>query len=397
MKQIIQLYLFIALIIFALFSVFSYHMGAGYVYVLWGGIQFQSYLGILLVLSVLLSFLTHLSWYGFKSYLNSEKRKLKYIHHFSQLHPYEQLGVIWILQDNDADQEFVSGIFVHSGLLQQIFQSKHAFLKQDYVAALTALEGCPTATFELSEIQRVEIYLAQQNAELALSHLQFLSSHLLSPWLLPVEAAFKKRLDILWGNFAVSYPWLYLGGSTENNLSDEAMEKWLTQLLEQYDQASIEDIHRLKNSYIENEKNIKNLAYALQVLWLKLLLRIKNMDQAITILATHLLDLKFDQDVFYIWFQQQLLQKDTQYEEIELYIEKLDEKYPGLPVLSFAQWYIYTETERFNEADELLTRFPNNIFMSYLRIKSSLKGQDDLLDELKLVFENDAKFVQFKI
>lgn len=397
MKQIIQLYLFIALIIFALFSVFSYHMGAGYVYVLWGGIQFQSYLGILLVLSVLLSFLTHLSWYGFKSYLNSEKRKLKYIHHFSQLHPYEQLGVIWILQDNDADQEFVSGIFVHSGLLQQIFQSKHAFLKQDYVAALTALEGCSTATFELSEIQRVEIYLAQQNAELALSHLQFLSSHLLSPWLLPVEAAFKKRLDILWGNFAVSYPWLYLGGSTENNLSDEAMEKWLTQLLEQYDQASIEDIHRLKNSYIENEKNIKNLAYALQVLWLKLLLRIKNMDQAITILATHLLDLKFDQDVFYIWFQQQLLQKDTQYEEIELYIEKLDEKYPGLPVLSFAQWYIYTETERFNEADELLTRFPNNIFMSYLRIKSSLKGQDDLLDELKLVFENDAKFVQFKI
>lgn len=397
MKQIIQLYLFIALIIFALFSVFSYHMGAGYVYVLWGGIQFQSYLGILLVLSVLLSFLTHLSWYGFKSYLNSEKRKLKYIHHFSQLHPYEQLGVIWILQDNDADQEFVSGIFVHSGLLQQIFQSKHAFLKQDYVAALTALEGCPTATFELSEIQRVEIYLAQQNVELALSHLQFLSSHLLSPWLLPVEAAFKKRLDILWGNFAVSYPWLYLGGSTENNLSDEAMEKWLTQLLEQYDQASIEDIHRLKNSYIENEKNIKNLAYALQVLWLKLLLRIKNMDQAITILATHLLDLKFDQDVFYIWFQQQLLQKDTQYEEIELYIEKLDEKYPGLPVLSFAQWYIYTETERFNEADELLTRFPNNIFMSYLRIKSSLKGQDDLLDELKLVFENDAKFVQFKI
>lgn len=397
MKQIIQLYLFIALIIFALFSVFSYHMGAGYVYVLWGGIQFQSYLGILLVLSVLLSFLTHLSWYGFKSYLNSEKRKLKYIHHFSQLHPYEQLGVIWILQDNDADQEFVSGIFVHSGLLQQIFQSKHVFLKQDYVAALTALEGCPTATFELSEIQRVEIYLAQQNAELALSHLQFLSSHLLSPWLLPVEAAFKKRLDILWGNFAVSYPWLYLGGSTENNLSDEAMEKWLTQLLEQYDQASIEDIHRLKNSYIENEKNIKNLAYALQVLWLKLLLRIKNMDQAITILATHLLDLKFDQDVFYIWFQQQLLQKDTQYEEIELYIEKLDEKYPGLPVLSFAQWYIYTETERFNEADELLTRFPNNIFMSYLRIKSSLKGQDDLLDELKLVFENDAKFVQFKI
>jgi hypothetical protein len=282
-------------------------------------------------------------------------------------------------------------------LLQQVFQSKHEFLQHNYQIALNALDGSPTATFELSEIQRIEIYLAQNNAELALSHLQFLSSHLLSPWLLPVEACFKKRLDTLWANFAMSYPWLYLEYITEPILNSEAMGKWLTQLLEQYDQASDENIHRLQNSYVENEKNIKNLDYSLQVLWLKLLLRLQNMGQYIEILATLLLEIKFEQDVFYIWFQQQLLKKDTQYEEVELYIAKLDKKYPGLPVLSFAQWYIYTETQRFNEADELLTRFPNNIFMSYLRIKSSLKGQDDLLDELKLVFENDAKFVQFKI
>lgn len=397
MKQIIQLYLFIALILFALLSVLSYRTDAGYVYMLWNGIQVQSNLAVLVFVSVLLSFLTHLSWHGFKSYLNSEKRKLKYIHHFSQLHPYERLGVIWILQDNDAEQDFVQKIFQHSGLLQQVFQSKYYFIQQNYAAALTELEKCPSATFELSEILRIEIYLAQKNADLALTHLQFLSSHLLSPWLVPVEAGFKKRLDTLWASFAVSYPWLYLDRSAEIDLNIEDMEKWLIQLLEQYDQADMEDIQRLHNSYIKNEKTIKNLSYDLQVLWLKLLLRIKNMDQHIEILAIHLLEKKFDQDVFYIWFQQQLLQKDTQYEEVELYIEKLDEKYPSLPVLSFAQWYIYTETQRFNEADQLLTLFPNNIFMSYLRIKSSLKGQDDLLDELKLVFENDAKFVQFKI
>ena len=397
MKQIIHLYLFIALILLALFSVLSYQTGGGYVYMLWHGVQIQTSVGFLIAISVLLSFLTHLAWHGFKSYLNSEKRKLKYIHEFSELHPYEQLGVIWILQGNDVEQDFVQKIFQHSGLLQQIFQSRYYFLKQDYDAALAALEGCPAATFELSKIQRIEIYLAQHNATLALTHLEFLNSQLLSPWLVSIEDCFKKRIATLWASFAVNHPWLYLHSTADIVLNNDAMEKWLIQLLEKYEQASTEDIQKLQLNYIENNELIKKLPYTLQVLWLKLLLRITNMDQQLEILAVHLLEMKFDQEVFYIWFQQQLLQKQPRYEEIELYIQQLDQKYPSLPILSFAQWYIYTETQRFNEADALLTHFPNNIFMSYLRIKSSLKDQPDLLEELKLVFENNTKFMQFKI
>lgn len=397
MKQIIHLYLFIALILLALFSVLSYNAGAGYVYMLWHGMQIQTSFGFLIVLSVLLSFVTHMSWHGFKSYLNSEKRKLKYINEFSALHPYEQLGVIWILQGNDAEQDFVQKIFQQSGLLQQIFQSRYYFLKKNYDAALAALSGCPAATFELSEIQRIEIYLAKDDATLALTHLEFLNSQLLSPWLIPIEDCFKKRLDTLWANFAFNYPWLYLHTTVDIALDDEAMEKWLIQLLEKYEQASTDDIEKLQLNYTENEALIKNLPYTLQVLWLKLLLRITNMDLYLETLAVCLLEKKFDQEVFYIWFQQQLLQEQPRYEEIELYIQQLDQKYTSLPILSFAQWYIYTETQRFNEADALLTRFPQNIFMSYLRIKSSLKDQQDLLDELRLVFESNAKFMQFKI
>lgn len=397
MKQIIHLYLFIALILLALFSVLSYNEGAGYVYMLWHGMQIQTSFGFLITISVLLSFLTHMSWYGFKSYLNSEKRKLKYINEFSALHPYEQLGVIWILQGNDVEQDFVQKIFQQSGLLQQIFQSRYFFLKQDYDAALTALSGCPAATFELSEIQRIEIYLAKDDATSALTHLEFLNSQLLSPWLIPIDDCFKKRLDTLWANFAFNHPWLYLHTTVDIALDDEAMEKWLIQLLEKYELASADDIEKLQLNYTENEELIKKLPYTLQVLWLKLLLRITNMDLYLETLAVSLLEMKFDQEVFYIWFQQQLLQKQPRYEEIELYIQQLDQKYTSLPILSFAQWYIYTETQRFNEAEALLTRFPKNIFMSYLRIKSSLKDQQDLLDELRLVFENNAKFMQFKI
>ena len=38
-----------------------------------------------------------------------------------------------------------------------------------------------------------------------------------------------------------------------------------------------------------------------------------------------------------------------------------------------------------------------NVMMNYLRIKSTLKGQDDLIKQLNLIFENNANFVEIKI
>ena len=54
-------------------------------------------------------------------------------------------------------------------------------------------------------------------------------------------------------------------------------------------------------------------------------------------------------------------------------------------------------TQRPHEAEQLLTLYPDNILMNYLRIKSKLGDDADLIRQLNLVFENDVNFLSFKI
>ena len=68
-----------------------------------------------------------------------------------------------------------------------------------------------------------------------------------------------------------------------------------------------------------------------------------------------------------------------------------------MPVLSFALWHIYTATERQDEATKILELYPDNIMMNYLRIKSTLNGDELLIQQLNSVFENDNNFMQVKI
>ena len=70
--------------------------------------------------------------------------------------------------------------------------------------ALDALDQSPPMAFELAELQRIEIFLAQNEAERALTHLEFLYQHQLSPWLEEIETAYQQRLTALWGSLLYS-------------------------------------------------------------------------------------------------------------------------------------------------------------------------------------------------
>jgi hypothetical protein len=70
---------------------------------------------------------------------------------------------------------------------------------------------------------------------------------------------------------------------------------------------------------------------------------------------------------------------------------------PALPVFSFAKWHIFTATARYSEAEQLLDLYPEHVLMSYLRVKSNLKDQPELLKQLNLIFENNSNFVEIKI
>src|SRR5574344_2624731 len=91
-------------------------------------------------------------------------------------------------------------------------------IQQQYPQALAALNHSSAMAFELAEIQRIEIYLAQQQPEQALTHLEFLNQHELSPWLFKVKTAYEQRLTKLWGQFALKFPWLYLRSTQYGHL-----------------------------------------------------------------------------------------------------------------------------------------------------------------------------------
>ncbi|WP_336952388.1 heme biosynthesis protein HemY [Acinetobacter sp. AS167] len=397
MKHIFLIYAFISLIILAVLSVLSYTAGAGYVYVLWHNIQIQTNLWFLTFVGVGISFLMHVVWYFLNRYIRREKRKLEQVLNFTTLHPFEQFGVLWLLDGEDEQEQVIQTIFDQSGLLKPIVQSRQLFKQLHYSEALKALENSSPSAFELAEILRIEIYLAQEDSQQALTHLEFLNRHELSPWLNQLSESYKLCVQKLWGQFAIQYPWQYLHSTQFGQLETATKQQWLIQLLGCYDQASFEDIELLQQKFLEIESQLDQMPYDTKVLWLKIITRLPELAQQQQQLVIQILNEKFDQDVFHLWFQQQLLRQNPDYEYLEQQIINLESKYMNIPVFCFAKWHIYIATHREYEADQLLLLYPNEILMNYLRIKSTLNGNDELIQQLNSIFEKDSNYIQFKI
>lgn len=397
MKQIIMIYAVIALLLFALMSVLSYGVGGGYVYVLWHGIQLQTNVWVIVFTVLFFSFIIRVCAIVLKRYLNREKRKIQHVTSFKDLHSYEQLGVLWLLGAEAQEERFIQPTFGHSGLLNQTIQANLFIKKNQPSEALNILEDSPADAFELAELQRIKAYLIQNDGDQALTHLEFLNGHQLSPWLVDLQESYEKKLIQLWGIFAVQFPWIYLKSTQHGHLDAVAKYDWLFQLLKNIDNASEYDLELLKERYLEQQEYILSLAYETKVLWLKLLSRFPDMAEQHGDLAIRLLDERFDQDVFYLWFQQQLLKQNPDFLLVEKQINDLEIKYPSMPILSFALWHIYNATEREDEANKILALYPDNIMMNYLRIKSTLNGDELLIQQLNSVFEKDSNYMQVKI
>ncbi|ENV10751.1 hypothetical protein F966_00522 [Acinetobacter higginsii] len=397
MKRLLLIYVLASLVLFALFSVLSYGYGNGYVYIYWRDWQFQTGVLGLIGLFILISLLAQLTWLFGKRYLAREQRKKETILHFKDLHPYEQLGIVWLLEAAKDQQVFIERVYTQSGLLNHIIDAQFDYKNGDYETALQSLEKSAPMAFELAELQRIDIYLERQETQKALTHLEFLAQHQLSPWLTEIETAYQQRITALWGKLALQEPWLFLQTTQYGLLDAEHRDLWLQQLLIRFDQASVDDLAALQQRYLVLQDEIQTRPYSSKVLWLKLLARMPEMSLQHEDLALHLLQDQFDPEVFYLWFQQQLLKQIPDYAYVEQRIMQLEQRYTSVPMLSFAKWHIYVATQRQAEAEQLLTLYPDNILMSYLRIKSTLGDNPDLIRQLNLIFENDVNFLNFKI
>ncbi|ENU22228.1 hypothetical protein F993_03121 [Acinetobacter proteolyticus] len=397
MKHLLWIYLLASLVLFALFAILSYGYGNGYVYIYWRDWQFQSGVWGLITLFLVISLLAQLAWVFGKRYFAREQRKKETILHFKDLHPYEQLGIVWLLEAAKDQQVFIERVYTQSGLLNHIIDAQFDYKNGDYETALQSLEKSAPMAFELAELQRIDIYLEQQETQKALSHLEFLAQHQLSPWLIEIETAYQQRITALWGKLALQEPWLFLQTTQYGLLDAEHRDLWLQQLLIRFDQASVDDLAALQQRYLVLQDEIQTRPYSSKVFWLKLLARMPEMSVQHEDLALHLLQDQFDPEVFYLWFQQQLLKQIPDYTYVEQRIMQLEQRYTSVPMLSFAKWHIYVATQRQADAEQLLTLYPDNILMSYLRIKSTLGDNPDLIRQLNLIFENDVNFLNFKI
>ena len=95
---------------------------------------------------------------------------------------------------------YLLNVFYSIRAFKNIIDAKFLVLSGDYPKALAALDQSPPMAFELAELQRIEIFLAENEADRALTHLEFLYQHQLSPWLQEIETAYQQRLTALWGN-----------------------------------------------------------------------------------------------------------------------------------------------------------------------------------------------------
>ncbi len=397
MKKLLLTYLFFSLLLFALFAVASYGYGSGYVYIILRDWQFQSNVLGLLTLFIVISLFAQLLWHFGRRYFAKVQRKNETVLQFKNLHPYEQLGIVWLLDAAKDQQVFIERVFTQSGLLSNIIEAQFDYKNGDYVAALNCLDQSAPMAFELAELQRIDIFLEQQETEKALTHLEFLAQHQLSPWLSEIETAYQHRITALWGKLALQKPWLFLQTIQYGLLDAEHRDLWLQQLLIQFDQASVDDLSSLQQRYLALQSEIQNRPYSSKVLWLKLLARMPEMSLQHEDLALHLLQEQFDPEVFYLWFQQQLLKQIPDYAYVEQRVIQLEQRYTSVPMLAFAKWHIYMATQRVDAAEQLLILYPDNILMSYLRIKSVLGDNMDLIKQLNLIFENDVNFLNFKI
>ncbi|KGT46549.1 MULTISPECIES: hypothetical protein [Acinetobacter] len=397
MKQILLAYLLVCLFGVAVLSVLSYGHGAGYAYLYWRDWQVQTNLWVLVGILVILSFSMQMLWYVVKRYLTREQRKTEKVFSFSHLHPYEQLAVIWLLNAAQDQRDFIQQSFAQSGLLKDIIHARLSWGQQHFDEALKSLNQSNPMAFELAELQRIEIYLSQQDGQQALTHLEFLNQHELSPWLFKVKSAYQQRLTNLWGQFALQFPWLYLRSTQYGHLEQNIKTLWLEQLLLAFEQATEDDLNYLQRRYLDLSDEIFSRDYAVKLLWLKLLFKMPEMAVEHEKLAVHLLEEQFNQDVFYLWFQQQLLRQNPDYKLINRQISLWEEKYTAVPVLTFAKWHVLQAAGHEDEAQQLLELYPDDVRMSYLRIKAALQGQDELQRQLNQVFETNTNFIQTKI
>lgn len=386
MRQNIFPYVLLCLILTALFIVASFHQGFGYVYIQWSGWQIQSNLlfilwllfigaGILYALSLLL-----------KRIFRRSLQKYQIPKHFNQLHPYEKLGVLWLLHAIPSQHDFITRTYKESVLLYPLVQAQILLNQQKHRQAQQWLKQDQSQLFEIHELLKIELALRQQDYPQALDRLQFLTVQPLSQWLQAVQGAYQTELQQKWLQYAIQCPWQILHIEVKPQLNSEQNQQWLQALLNQMSLATAEDKTALTAWYQPLSEQLPPYESVDEnIVLLKLISQLDAFHQHSFQLAQWILQHRFQPQVLYIWLDKVLNQQYFSLAQIERQIEQWQQQYPAQPSLNFAQWHIYQRQGKYAEAEQLLRQYPEDAYMAYLRLQDSIKHADNLQHDLRLL------------
>lgn len=395
MRYILLSYLCICLLCFAILMIFSVNTNFGYVYVQWQGWQVQTNLFVVLGLFLTTILLIYALWMVLKRVFRRYLQKYQTPKSFSQLHPYEKLGILWLLHAERIEQEQIIAAYQPSYVLYPLIRARIALAQQDTVTAKAWLKDQTTPLFELSELLKIDIALLEKEHLGALNRLEFLSVQPLSAWLMPVEQAYQHELREKWFQFAQQCPWWMFKATSAINFDAGQQSLWLQALLKHSEQATVEEQHLLAEWYIENKNQVAQFYLDDQIGLLKLMSQYPILDAESFILAQDILQYRFVPEVLYIWLDKGIHADNI--ESLDIQVQQWLDQYPAQPSLIFAKWHILQKLQQYEKAQALLRLYPDDPYMAYLRLNDAIESSLDLKNDLKLLMRYTGQNFKFDL
>lgn len=395
MRYILLSYLCICLLCFAMFLILSMNTGFGYVFVQWHGWQLQTNLFVVLGLFLTAILLIYGLWMGVKRIFRRYLQPYQTPKSFAQLHPYEKLGILWLLHAERIEQQQIIESYQPSYVLYPLIRARIALAQQDTLTAKTWLKDQTTPLFELSELLKIDIALLEKDHLGALNRLEFLSVQPLSAWLMPVEQAYQHELREKWFQFAQQCPWWVFKATAQINFDAAQISQWLHALLKYSDDATEAEQHLLYEWYIERKEHVAQYYVEDQIGLLKLMSQYPILDEESFILAQDILQYRFVPEVLYIW-----LDKGIDVDNVELLDTQVQhwlDQYPAQPSLIFAKWHILQKLQQHDKAQALLRLYPDDPYMAYLRLNDAIESSLDLKNDLKLLMRYTGQNFKFDL
>lgn len=392
MRNVILAYFILFLLLVGIFIVLSFHAGFGYVFMQWHGWQLQTNLFLVLILFFISLIAIYACWYGLKQIFRRNIQNHLQPKSFQKLHPYERLGILWLLKAEASEQQQIISTYQASALLHPLIRAQMSLNQLDTSSAKDWLKQSKNPLFELAELLKIDIALVEENHAEAFERIEFLSVQPLSTWLQPVATAYQAQLQEKWLQLSLQYPWKMFDATHQPQFDQAQNVLWLQALFQFRERADERVIDQLK-TWIENQKSmINDYPVEHKIILLKLMVQFEQFDLQSFAFAEQILEERFVPDVLYIWLDQVFEHAHLDIDVIASKIEAWSTQYPAQPSTAFAKWHIAQAQGKIDEANELLTQYPEDPYMAYLRIKSALPSDDLQLDLKRLLQFSDQDF-----